>query len=166
LNATIFRSFGADMPLPRNSVVPRLWMGLLVVCALDTAVTGVWAVLRPGDLFALLQQPPDDDGFLLCRALGLLYVTQALFVILAAFRPRCAGLALAPLLGRLLACGVWLWLMGSGRMPSAVAALLALLANDALWPPLLAAFLWARRPVTRGAAPGPERPAARPAPPA
>ena len=152
----------------------RLWQVLLLLAALDAAVSGAWAALRPGDLFALLRLPPTGDGLLLCRLLGLLYLTHAVFLPLAAFVPGCGGLALAPLLGRLLACGAWLWLLGSaGRVPASAGALLGLLAHDAVWPPLLAAFLWTLRPkplkgpeLTAGASPAPGLPATPPAPPA
>lgn len=147
-----------------NSPSP-LWQALLVLAALDSAAAGAWAVLRPDDLFRLLQYPPSDDRVLLCRALGLLFLTHAPCLVLAAFRPRFAGLALYPLAGRLLSSGVWLWLLGSGRMPAAGGALTVLLVHDAVWPPLLAAFLWTR-PVTADASPGAALPASPPPPPA
>ena len=150
-----------------------LWQGLLVVAALDSAAAGGWAVLRPEDLFSLLQYPPSGDRVLLCRALGLLFLTHAPCLLLAAFRPGFAGLTLYPLAGRLLSSGVWLWLLGSGRMPAAGGVLTVLLVHDAVWPPLLAAFLWTYRanraaasPVTADASPGAARPGSPPPPPA
>src|SRR5438874_1395589 len=104
-----------NMPAARNNEIAWSWRGLLLLAALDAAAAGAWGVSRPGDLFAMLQQAPSDDGLLLCRLLGLLYLMQAVFLFLAAFRPGFVGLTLAPLLGRMLLCGLWLWLLGSGR---------------------------------------------------
>ncbi len=124
----------------------RLWRGLILLAALDSAVVGVWAVARPADLFTLFQQPPNDDCLLLGHLLGVLYVCHALFLVLAAWRPAAFGsLVLVPLLGRLGLFGVWLWLLASGRMPTASNALLALLAHDAVWLPVFAGFLWSCR---------------------
>ena len=122
------------------------WRGLLLVAAADAAVAGGWAAVRPADLFTLFQYPANDDGLLLCRLLGALYLTYALFLALAVYRPAAfGGLTLAPFLGRLILCGVWLWLLGSGRMSAAANALLALLTHDAVWPPVFAGFLWSHR---------------------
>ncbi len=133
------------MYLVRSSFM-RLWQGLILLAALDSAVVGGWAAVRPTDLFTLFQQPPNDDGLLLCRLLGVLYLCHALFLILAARRPAAfANLVLVPLLGRLVLCGVWLWLLASGRMPAASNALLALLTHDAVWLPVFAGFLWSVR---------------------
>ena len=93
----------------------RFWKGLILLAALDSAVVGGWAAVRPADLFTLFQQPPNDDGLLLCRLLGVLYLFHALFLILAAYRSATfGGLVLVPSLGRLGLCGVWLWLAGVG----------------------------------------------------
>ena len=124
----------------------RLWRGLILLAALDSAVVGGWALARPADLFTLFQQPPNGDGLLLCRLLGVLYLFHALFLVLAARRPATlGGLVLVPLLGRLGLCGVWLWLLASGRMPAASNALLVLAAHDAVWLPVFAGFLWSHR---------------------
>ena len=124
----------------------RVWKGLILLAALDSVVAGGWAVARPADLFTLFQQPPNGDGLLLCRLLGVLYLCHALFLVLVARRPATfGGMVLVPLLGRLGLCGVWLWLLASGRMPTASNALLALLAHDAVWPPVFAGFLWSCR---------------------
>ncbi len=148
-----------------------LWQIALVLAALDSAAAGAWALFRPGDLFGFLQYPSSDDRLLLCRALGLLLLTHAPCLLLAAFRSGFAGLTLFPLSGRLLLSGLWLWLLGSGRAPAAGGALTVLLAHDAVWPPLLTAFLGTRganraesHPVTADASPGPALPAS-PAPP-
>lgn len=124
----------------------RFWQGLLWLAALDAVVLGGWGVARPADLFTLLQQPPSEDGLLLSRLLGLLYLVHALFLLLAVWRPATLGrLVLVPLLGRLALGGVWLWLLESGRMPTAVDALLVLLAHDLVWTPAFAGFLWSCR---------------------
>ena len=186
--------------LPTRTRPPSLWWQmLLVLAAVDSTAAGAWALLRPDDLFRLLQCPPSADRLLLCRALGFLFLTHAPCLLLAAFRPGFAGLTLLPLSGRLLSSGVWLWLLGACRMVAAQAdpalhggpervwpwllgsgdlaavggVLTALLLHDAVWPPLLAAFLAMRRadraaarPVRDGASPGPALPASPPAPPA
>ncbi len=152
------------LPAQTNRPSP-LWQGLLVLAALDSAATGAWAVLRPDNLFGLLQYPVSGDRVLLCRALGVLFLTHAPCLILAAFRPGFAGLALYPLAGRLLSSGVWLWLLGSGRMPASGGALIVLLMHDAVWPPLFTVFLWTR-PVTADASPRAARPGSLPPPPA
>ena len=108
--------------------------------------------------------------------LGLLFVAHVPCLLLAAFRSGFAGLTLLPLGGRLLSSGVWLWLLAAGGMAagadpvlhgadqiwpwltgagvSAVrVALMALLVHDAVWPPLLAAFLGTRRANRRAARP-------------
>jgi len=169
-----------------------MWQLLLLLAALDSVAAGAWAVLRPGDLLQILQCPPSPDRVLLCRALGLLFLAHAPCLLLAAWRSGFAGLALLPLFGRLLTAGVWLWLLGTGGMAAGAEpalhggdavwpwltgagdmaavrfALIALLLHDAIWPPLLIAFLATRRTpaVKDGAAPVAALPAAPPAPPA
>ena len=180
----------------RQSPRPSLgWRLALVAAALDSAAAGAWAALRPGDLLHLLQCPPSADRLLLCRALGLLFLAHAPLLLLAAFRAGGAGLALAPLLGRLLTAGLWLWLLAAGGMaaptepdlhggadqlwpwltePGGAAGLrtvlIVLLIHEAVWPPLLAAFLATRRKappaVTAGGSPAPAPPATPPTPPA
>jgi hypothetical protein len=119
---------------------------LFLLAALDSALTGAIALVYPSLLFGFLRIPTNDDGLLLCRLLGFLYLTHALFLILVARNPSVtSGLTLAPLFGRMLSCGVWLWLLGSDRIPADHAALFVLLAHDALWPPIFAGFLWGRR---------------------
>jgi len=130
----------------RQKAPSRPWKILLFVAALDAAVCGAWAVLRPGDLFALLRLPPGDDGLLLWRLVGVLYLMHAVILPAAAFAPGWGGLALAPLLGRFLLSGLWLWLLGRPDRAPDVGALVVLLAHDAVWLPCLGAFLWAVRP--------------------
>jgi hypothetical protein len=162
------RGYRLKMPPARNNAMSWLWRGLLFLAALDAAVSGAWAAVRPADLFVLLRQAPSDDGLLLCRLLGFVYLTQAIFLLLAPFQRGGGGLMLAPLLGRSISSGVWLWLLGSGRYAAAGGALAALLAHDAIWPPLLAAILWTRRTkrrITPEASRATAPPAAPPAPP-
>ena len=184
------------MLLTRTNPPSLLWQIVLTLAALDSAAAGAWVVARPGDLLRLLQCPPSDDRILLCRALGLLFLTHAPCLLLAAFRSGCAGLTLLPLGGRLLASGVWLWLLAAGGMAAGAdpvlhgadqvwpwltgagaaavrVALTALLLHDAVWLALLAAFLWMRCAnraaaplLTDGALPAPALPAAPPSPPA
>jgi hypothetical protein len=107
---------------------------------------GTVALISPSLLFHFLQIPTNNDGLLLCRLLGVLFLAHGPFLFLAARQPRVyGGLTLAPLFGRILSCGVWLWLLGSTRTTADHAALFALLIHDAVWLPLFAGFLWNRR---------------------
>ena len=116
---------------------------LLLAAALDSAVMGALALIYPSILFHFLLIPANNDGLLLCRLLGVLFLAHGPFLFLAARQPRVyGGLTLAPLFGRMLSCGVWLWLLGSGRTPADHAALLVLLAHDAVWLPIFVDFLW------------------------
>jgi hypothetical protein len=134
---------------------PRLARPLLLAAAADCLLFGLWAVLRPADLFRLLDLPlPADayylwqvhlgvlsreamssprvsDAFLLWQFLGLLLLGHFALLLPAARRPAAlGGLALAPLLGRALQAGLWLWLLGTDRVRLPVAPLAALLAHD------------------------------------
>jgi hypothetical protein len=136
---------------------PRLCRPLLWAAALDSFLFGLWAVLRPADLFRLLDvRLPDDpfylwqvhvgvlsrktmssprvsDAFLLWQLLGVLLLAHLVFLLLAALRPAArGGLALAPLLGRALLAGLWLWLLGTDRVSLPRAPLAGLLAHDVL----------------------------------
>jgi hypothetical protein len=120
--------------------------GLLLLAALDSAVMGALALIVPSVLFHFLQVSTDDDGLLLCRLLGFLFLAHVPFLLLAACQPRVyGGLTLAPLFGRMLSCGVWLWLLGSTRTNADHAALLVLLVHDAVWLPMFIGFLRTRR---------------------
>ena len=135
----------------------RLSRLLLWAAALDSLLFGLWAVLRPADLFRLLDvRLPDDpfylwqvhvgvlsrktmssprvsDAFLLWQLLGVLLLAHLVFLLLAALRPAArGGLALAPLLGRALLAGLWLWLLGTDRVSLPRAPLAGLLAHDVL----------------------------------
>ena len=135
----------------------RLSRLLLWAAALDSLLFGLWAVLRPAGLFGLLGVPlPDDafylwqvhvgvlsrktmsspqisDAFLLWQLLGVLLLAHLVFLLLAALRPAArGGLALAPLLGRALLAGLWLWLLGTDRVSLPRAPLAGLLAHDVL----------------------------------
>jgi hypothetical protein len=119
---------------------------LLLLAALDSAAMGALALIYPFVLFHFLQIAPNSDGLLLGRLLGILFLAHGPFLFLAARQPRVyGGLTLAPLFGRILSCGVWLWLLGSTRTTADHAALFALLVHDAIWLPLFAGFLWNRR---------------------
>jgi hypothetical protein len=143
---------------------------LLLLAALDSLLFGLWAVLRPADLFRLLGvRLPDDayslwqvhlgvlsreamssprvrDAFLLWQLLGLLLLVHFVFLLLAALRPASrGGLALAPLLGRALQAGLWLWLLGTDRVSLPARPLAVLLAHDGLVTAALAGFLFLAR---------------------
>jgi hypothetical protein len=158
------------------SAVPRLARPLLLATALDSLLFGLWAALRPADLFRLLGVPLPEgsfylwqvhvgilsreamssprvhDAFLLWQLVGLLLLAHFVFLLLAALRPMGrSGLALAPLLGRALLAGLWLWLLETDRVSLPGAPLRALMAHDALVAAALGAFLFLRK----GPAPGP-----------
>lgn len=115
---------------------------LLVVAALDSAATGALALVYPSLLFYFLQISTNADGLLLCRLLGLVYLAHAPFLILAVRQPGVyGGLPLAPFIGRMLSCGVWLWLLGSERTTANHAALLVLLVHDGVWLPIFIHWL-------------------------
>jgi hypothetical protein len=122
---------------------------LLLLAALDSAVMGALALIVPSLLFHFLQIPNNNDGLLLCRLLGVLFLAHCPFLFLAARQPRVSGgLTLAPLFGRMLSCGVWLWLLNSDRTPADHATPLVLLIHDAVWLPIFAGFLWHRSKIT------------------
>jgi hypothetical protein len=135
----------------------RLAPPLLLAAALDSLLFGLWAALRPADLFRLLDvalpadayclwqvhvgvlsrrvmsSPRVSDAFLLWQLLGLLLLVHFVFLLLAALRPASlGGLALAPLLGRALQAGLWLWLLGTDRVSLPVTPLAVLLTHDIL----------------------------------
>ncbi len=146
---------------------PRLSRPLLLAAALDSLLFGLWAVLRPTDLFRLLDvslpadayylwqvhvgvlsrdamsSPRVSDAFLLWQLVGLLLVVHVAFLLPAALRPaKLGGLAVAPLLGRALQAGAWLWLLGADRSHLPVTPLAALLAHDVLVTAVLAGCLF------------------------
>jgi hypothetical protein len=133
---------------------------LLLLAALDSLALGLWAVLRPQDLFALLLMPLSDaahDRLLLWRALGLLALAHAGLLAILVWRPEMDGpLVLVPLIGRALGAGLWLWVARAERLdlPSLTRPLL-LAAHDAVWLPVFAGFLliWCRWRRAAGAAP-------------
>jgi hypothetical protein len=122
-----------------------IWPAVLAAAALDSLAAGAWAVARPDDLFALIRLTPPRDAFL-WPVLGMFSLAYGVCLLVAAARPRdLAGLAWLPALGRALACGVWLWLLGTDRVQAAPGPLGLLLAHDAGWLAVLLAFLYARR---------------------
>ena len=134
-------------PLPGRPV----WRLLLLLAALDTLALGLWATLRPWDLFDLLQMPlpPAEvlppDRLQLWWALGFVALAHAGFLAILVWRPEAYGpLALVPLIGRATQAGLWLWARGTDRLewPSLVPPL-QLAIHDALWVAVLAGFLFA-----------------------
>lgn len=123
-----------------------VWRGVLLLAALDRLLFAAWALVRPGDLFGLLQLPPPRDAFL-WPALGFLALGNVACLVLAARRWReWGGLVLVPLIGQFLEAGLWLWLLGTDRLVLPSRPLLILFAHDAVWLPVFAAFLvvWRR----------------------
>jgi hypothetical protein len=115
---------------------------LLLFAAVDSVAMGAVALAYPSLLFHFLQIPSNNDGLFLCRLLGVLFLAHGPFLFLAVRQPRVyGGLTLAPFFGRILSCGVWLWLLGSTRTTADHTALFALLVHDAVWLPLFACFL-------------------------
>jgi hypothetical protein len=124
----------------------RLARTLLFVAAADSLAAGGWAVLRPGSLFALLAAPAPADALSLWRLLGVLLLGQGVCLIAAAWRPGdCGSLVVVALCGRLLLCGVWLWLLGTPRVRLPPVPLRGLLLHDAVWLPVFLGILWACR---------------------
>jgi hypothetical protein len=116
---------------------------LLTLAALDSFAWGGWAVLRPADLFAWLHTTPPAD-VVLWQLLGLLTIMQSCCLLAVVARPEGLGtLVLVPLVGRLLAAGTWLWLLGADRVHLPATALHALALHDGLWVPLFAGFFLA-----------------------
>ena len=132
------------MSAPAGRLPGRLlYRVLFVLAALDSFAWGCWAVLRPADLFAWLQTSMPRD-VVLWQLLGLLTIIQGAFLVAVAARPESLGpLVLVPLVGRLLAAGTWLWLLGTDRVHLPAATLLVLLIHDGLWVPLFAWFFFA-----------------------
>ncbi len=131
------------MSTDASAWLPRL---LLLPAAVDSLVSGAWAILRPDDLFTWLHLSPTKDGLLLCRALGALTVCHVPCLIVAFLRPSTwSGVVVAPLLGRALLAGVWLWLLTADRVRPAVSTLRLLLLHDAVWLPVFITFLFAWR---------------------
>src|SRR5260370_11132380 len=92
---------------------------ILVVMALDSLAVGVCAIARPDGLLTLRQLTPPaaaplPDGAFLWTVLGYLNLANALCLAVAAVWPvRFGGIALVPWVGRLLSCGMWLWLLST-----------------------------------------------------
>lgn len=129
------------MSLRSRSLWPS--RAVLGLAALDSLASGGWALLRSDDVFAWLHVAVPHDAFLL-PVLGGLLVIQALCLSAALLRPHeWAGFVWVPLLGRLLLAGLWLWLLGAGRVPRQTALLL--LAHAVLWLPGFAVFLLTQR---------------------
>jgi hypothetical protein len=114
---------------------------LPAIAALDCLVLGLWAIVRPDALFALLSSAPPHDAFL-WSIFGYLNLANAGCLIAAAVRPvELGSIALVPWVGRLLSCALWLWLLGQSRVNLAPAPLWGLLAHDAFWLAALSLFL-------------------------
>jgi hypothetical protein len=127
-------------PIPGGA--HRGWRTFLYFAAVDAVAAGGWLAARPGDLLALLHLAPHSDALLLGHVLGVLWLGHALALIRAAARPADhGGLVLLPLLGRLLALGLWLWLLGTERVQVPRLPLFALIAHDAVWLPGFVAVL-------------------------
>jgi hypothetical protein len=136
------------MAHPAGPARPGLFLGraLLLLAAADALAAGGWAVLWPAGLFALLQTAPTHDSLLCWRVLGALTLGHVPCLVLGAARPAVyGGLLLVPLFGRALQAGVWLWLLGSERLPLPRRPLGLLLAHDLFWLAALAGLLLAWR---------------------
>ncbi len=140
------------------------WRCVLLLGALDALAWGlVWAV-APSELFARLGMAPRNDAWAwqlltrdiaaprdagLWQLLAFLSLAHAGFLTLAAWRPRSlGGLVAVPLIGHALGAALWLWAVGAAYTfpPERVLfpdprPLWALAVHDAVWLPLLLAFL-------------------------
>jgi hypothetical protein len=116
---------------------------ILAVMALDSLALGVWAIARPGGLFTLLlpEVAPPHDAFL-WKVLGYLSLANAGCLTIAAVWPvPFGGIALVPWVGRLLSCGMWLWLLATPVIAVAREPLWYLLGHDACGLLALTVFL-------------------------
>ncbi|HEX5273449.1 MAG TPA: hypothetical protein VFW33_23290 [Gemmataceae bacterium] len=151
-----------------------LWRCVLLLAAIDAAACGLVGGVRPAllierlgvearhdtwawQLFVKRGDPPEripaprDAG--IWQLLALLWLAQAGFLALAAWRPRTLGeLAAVPLIGHALGAALWLWALGAAltfpenRQPfSAPGVLGGVAVHDGVWLALLAAFLIVRR---------------------
>jgi hypothetical protein len=123
----------------------RLIQITLLVSAVDCLVYGLWAGLWPGGLFVWLQFTTHEsikwkllgakietaDELLLWRVLGCLFLAHTILLAFGAWRPRSLGsLIWAPLIGRTMMVGFWLWLLGSERVEIPVHSLAWLAVHD------------------------------------
>src|SRR5437660_1664391 len=105
---------------------------LLLLAALDSLAVGLWASLRPGDLFDLLRMEPPRDA-ILWECLGAVAVAHAVFLGMLVVWPEALGpLVLVPLIGRALSLGAWLFLLGTDRVSLPPTPLGLLAAHDAV----------------------------------
>ena len=119
-------------------ILARLLLGL---AALDSLALGLWAILLPDQLFSLLQLPVPADAFL-WPWFGWLSLAHAVCLAgIAVWPVEYRNLALVPWVGRLLSCGMWLWLLNTDSCRPAHAPLWWLLAHDAFWLLALTVFL-------------------------
>jgi hypothetical protein len=134
----------------------RLFKVVLAVASLDSVTYGLWAVCWPDDLFNRLDLAARDpvkwkllgvaletaDHILLWRVLGVLFLSQALILAIAAWKPSAYGaLVLSALIGRALSLGMWLWLLGTERVQLRAAPLYGLAVHDGVWALMFTVFL-------------------------
>jgi hypothetical protein len=125
------------MPLRSRSLLAS--RAMLAMAALDSVAAGSWALFWPDQVFALLQEPPPQDAFLL-SALGALLIGQGLCLGAALLRTEAwGGFVWVAVLGRLILACVWLWLLGAMRIPRQPALLL--IVHAVVWLPGFAVFL-------------------------
>lgn len=117
-------------PTDPAPVAARAVALVLLLAALDSLATGLWAVVRPDALFELLEVSPGADARLLWRVLGVSLAIQGVFLVMAALRPADRGLVLVPAAGRAVLSGVWLWLLGTDRVSMPTLPLKLLLLHD------------------------------------
>jgi hypothetical protein len=104
---------------------------LLLLAGLDSLALGTWASTRPADLFQWVALAPSEDALRLWQVVGVLTLGQVPCLVLAAARPaRFGGLVVAPVFGRALQAGLWLWLLGTPQVRVATPPVLLLCAHD------------------------------------
>jgi hypothetical protein len=132
------------------------YRALLLGLAVDTLRGGLWMLFQAEALLSFLQAPAvlegqPHDARLLLHLLGLLAVSQVVFLGMVLWRPETWGsVAVVPLFGRLLGVGLWLWLSASERSTLSQGAMSLFLVPDVIGVAVLAWFLvawhiWAQR---------------------
>jgi hypothetical protein len=151
-----------------------IWRGILLLALIDALGWGVLGTIRPGTLASALgMEPRNDSGAWqlltersdppkgirpprdaagLWQLLAFISLAQAGFLALAVWRPRSLGdFAIVPLIGHALGTALWLWALGSinALPPNRVTfpnrtVLWSFAGHEAIWLPLLIAFLIVR----------------------
>jgi hypothetical protein len=105
-----------------------------LLAGFDGLVGGLWACLRPGDLFSFLKIEASDDALYFWQMLGLLALGQVACLVSAVAWPAWfRGLLMAPILGRAIQGGLWLGLLGTPRITVSTRPAAFLCTRDVFW---------------------------------